>query len=119
MIEKLQQSSDNVLGYKMIGTITKDDYKVMTPEVEALIEQEGSVNLLLDMTECKWEKVTAWGSDLKFGKHTRKHVHKLAVVGHKKWQKWLTDIADPFYAQNARYFEEAESDQAWSWLNED
>ena len=118
MIDKLEQSSGNVLGYKIAGKIDKSDYDVMVPEVESLIEQEGSVNLLLDLTEFKWEKISAWGADMKFGKNTRKKISKMAIVGDKRWQKWLTKIADPFYAEEAEYFAAGDSDAAWAWLSE-
>ena len=118
MIEKLEQSTGNVLGYKIAGTIGKEDYAVMVPEVEALIEQKGQINILLDMTEFKWEKVSAWGSDMKFGSKFHKKISKMAIVGDKKWQKWLTKIADPFFAMEASYFPSEESTAAWAWLGE-
>lgn len=118
MIEKLEQSSGDVLGYKISGTVTKADYGVMVPEVEALVEQEGSINMLLDMTDFKWEKVSAWGSDFKFGREFRKKIEKMAIVGDKTWEKWLTKVADPFYAMEAEYFPAEDSDAAWQWLRE-
>jgi hypothetical protein len=38
MIEKMAESSGNVLGYKFTGTITVDDFKKMEPEVDALVQ---------------------------------------------------------------------------------
>ena len=118
MIEKLEQSSGNVVGYKASGEIDKSDYDIFVPEVEALIEQEGSINLLLDLTEFKWEKVSAWGADMKFGKHMRKNISKMAIVGDKRWQKWLAKIVDPFYAKEAKYFPSLENEAAWAWLKD-
>jgi len=37
MIEQLEQSSDNTLGYKVSGTVVKDDYEVFTREVQARV----------------------------------------------------------------------------------
>ncbi|MGD2078458.1 MAG: STAS/SEC14 domain-containing protein [Chloroflexota bacterium] len=119
MIEKMEQSSGNVLGYKVAGTVTKSDYDVLTPEVESVVEQEGDVSLLLDMTEFKWEKVSAWGRDMKFGKRFHEQVSKMAIVGDKRWEKWLADVASPFYAQEAQYFASDERDAAWDWLREE
>jgi len=116
MFEKMEQSSGNVIGYKVAGTIHKGDYDELMPEVEGLIEQEGSINLLLDMTGFKWEKVSAWGADMNFGKSLHKKIAKMAIVGDKRWQKWLAKIADPFYAAEAQYFPSEESAAAWEWL---
>ena len=53
MIQKMDQSAENVAGYKISGTVTKADYDTMVPDVEALVKQNGTVNLLLEMTEFK------------------------------------------------------------------
>lgn len=118
MIEKLEQSSGNVIGYKMIGTINKEDYRPMVAELEALVEENGEINLLMDLTEFKWEKVSAWGADMKFGKDFRKSVKKAAFVGDKKWHKMLSWLAEPFFAQEEKYFDIADSEAAWAWLQE-
>ena len=118
MIEQLEQSSDNTLGYKVSGTVVKDDYEVLTREVQALVERVGDINVLLDLTEFRWEKVSAWGADLKFGHDYHKKIAKMAIVGDKKWEKWLTKLVDPFYASQAKYFHTTEMDAAWDWLRE-
>ena len=71
MIEKMSESEGKVLGFKAIGTITKADYTVLVPEVQALINEEGSISLLLDLTQFKWEDIEAWGADINFGRTYR------------------------------------------------
>jgi hypothetical protein len=56
MLETMDKSSGNVIGYKIVGDMTKEDYATLDPAVDAAINQYGSINLLLDMTEFKWEK---------------------------------------------------------------
>ena len=116
MIKKLSESSGNILGYKVSGDVTKADYDVMLPEVEALVKEEGEICLLIDLTEFRWEKIRAWGADMKFGRDYRKKIKKMAIVGDKKWQEWLTKLAEPFYAIDARFFEGDEITNAWDWL---
>jgi hypothetical protein len=67
MMEKMVESSGNVLGYKFTGTINVDDIKKMEPEVDALVQKEGNVRILFNMTGFKWEKIEALVADLKFG----------------------------------------------------
>ena len=86
MIQKMNQSAGNAVGYKISGTIIKADYDTMVPDVEALVKQNGTVNLLLEMTEFKWEKVSAWGTDMKFGRDYHKKIEKMAIVGDKRWE---------------------------------
>jgi hypothetical protein len=116
MLEKLSQSSGNVLGYKVAGTLLKEDYATLTAEVEALLEQEETMSLLLDLEELAGEEVGAWGADLRFGRKYRKRIEKTAIVGDKKWQEWMAVIADPFWAREAEFFTTGEREAAWEWL---
>ncbi len=116
--EKMEKSSGNVLGFKVVGTISKDDYATMVPQVESLIASEGTIRLLCDLTDFKWEEVSAWGADMRFGREHKDKIEKLAIVGDSRWQSWLSKLADPFFAGESQYFEVTNEDQAWDWLKE-
>ena len=68
MIEKMSESEGKILGFKAVGTVTKADYKVLVPEVQTLIEKEGSISMLLDLRQFKWEDIGAWMADMNFGR---------------------------------------------------
>ena len=116
MLETMEKSSGNVLGFKMIGDVTKADYETLDPAVDAVVENYGSVNLLLDLTQFHWEKVTAWGADLHFGHTYKDKINKMAVVSGAKWVKHLAKLAEPFYAKEIKTFET--DDAAWDWLRD-
>ena len=120
MIEKLSKSSGSVVGYKVVGKVTAEDYQKLNPEVQALVEQyNDGVCVLLNLEEFAGEEAKAWLPDLKFGHRFHDKIDKMAIVGDKRWQKWLAALADPFYAKDAEYFQPEEIDQAWAWLCED
>lgn len=116
MLKKLDASSGKVVGYQVEGKVTAEDYKQLEPEILALVNQYHDVYLLLDLQQFAGEEVKAWLPDLKFGRHFHDKVAKLAVVGDKKWEEWLTVLAAPFYAKHAKFFHTAETDKAWDWL---
>jgi SpoIIAA-like len=118
MFEKMAQSSGKVVGYKAIGTITASDYKKLEPEVKSFVEKEGNIRMLFDLSDFKWEKLEAWLPDLKFGHEFHKKIEKIAIVGDKTWEKWMTHLAKPFYARDAKFFPSADIDKAWAWLRE-
>jgi hypothetical protein len=118
MIEKMAESSGNVIGYKAIGNITAEDYRKMVPEVKALVEKEGNIRMLIDLTDFKWEKIEAWLPDLEFGLEFHHEVQKMAYVGDKTWEKWISHLGKPFYAKDAKFFHSADIGKAWSWLRE-
>ena len=116
MLEKLEKSSGPVVGYKAVGKVTPEDYQQLDPEIQALVDQYDIVCLLLDMQEFAGEEVKAWLPDLRFGHRFHDKIGKMAVVGDKRWEKWLTALVDPFYAKDAKFFHPDEMDKAWAWL---
>jgi len=119
VITKLDGNAGNVLGFKISGTVKKDDYAVLVPEVEALVAKEDDIRLLMEMTEFKWEAIGAWGADIKFGRDYHKRIARMAIVGDKRWEKWLTKVAAPFYAGDAKFFTSTDVDAAWAWMRGD
>ena len=119
MIKKLEGSHDSIIGYQAIGDIVKDDYKSMVPEVEALASKYETIYMLIDMSRFKREEISAWESDLQFGREFRKNIGKLALVGDKRWEKWMAKLAVPLYAREAKFFHTDQMDAAWQWLGDE
>lgn len=65
-----------------------------------------------------WEPGAAW-DDLRFEtKHAAK-VERVAMVGEKSWQKWMTRIGSVFVGDRVRYFEHAQLQEAKRWVREE
>ena len=117
MLEKLSQSSGNLLGYKVIGKITKEDYSTLTADIEALGQEEISMRLFLDLEAFKGEEIKARGAKLSFRGDYQKKITKLAIVGDKKWHEWLLALVDRFdYTRETEFFPIEERQAAWKWL---
>jgi hypothetical protein len=119
MLEKMSEGSGPVVGYRVVGKVTAEDYQQLNPEVQALVDQYDEVCLLLDLQEFAGEEAKAWLPDMKFGHRFHDKINKMAIVGDKRWEKWLTALADPFYAKDAKLFHSGEIDKAWAWLREE
>ena len=119
MLEKLSKSSGSVVGYKVVGKVTPEDYQKLNPEVQAVVDQFDKVCLLLNLQEFAGEEAKAWLPDLKFGHRFHDKIVKMAIVGDKRWEKWLARLADPFYAKEAKFFLPEDTDKAWAWMRED
>ena len=118
MFEKMSESTGPVVGYKVTGKVTADDYKRLEPAVQALVDEYDSVNMLLDLQDFAGEEIKAWLPDLKFGHRFHDKIGKMVIVGDKRWQKWLTALVSPWYAKEAKFFAPNDSDKAWAWLRE-
>jgi hypothetical protein len=118
MIEKLDQSSGNILGYKVIGKITKQDFATVAAELETLFEQEGDVRLLLELEAFKGEEIKAQSDKRRFRGDYREKIPKLAIVGDQKWQEWLLPFIDMnYYNRETQFFPSGESEAAWEWIH--
>lgn len=119
MLQKLDQGSGPVMGYKVVGKVTVEDYREMEPAIQALVDEYDSMCLLLDLQEFAGEEVKAWLPDLKFGHHFHDKINKMAIVGDKRWQKLVAALASPWYAKDAKFFHPEETDKAWTWLRQE
>ena len=117
MLEKFSQSSGNILGYKILGKITKEDYETLEEDIEGLVQQEDDIRLLLELDSYAGELVKVGGAKLKFRSEYRRFIPKMAIVGDKKWEAFLTSFIDPFYYdRESKFFSTDESQAAWEWL---
>lgn len=116
MFEVMKESEGKVIGVKMSGTVHKGDYAELAPKLEALAKQYGDVRMLCDMGDFKTEAADAWIADLKFGREFHDKMSKMAIVGDKRWESWITKLAAPLYAKEARYFHVADMSAAWTWV---
>jgi len=116
MLTILENPCGDVLSVKASGTLTHADYQQFVPKVEVLLEKWGHVRVLFELEDCKGWTLRAALDDLKFGFKHRGHIDRCAVVGEKKWQKWMTNLSRPFF--NVKYFDKAQLDKAMQWIQQ-
>jgi hypothetical protein len=118
MIEKLKESSGNVVGFRMTGKLTDADYKAMEPEFEKTIEKFGKIRLLWHLEEFKgWEAKAVW-DDYEYWRKYGKNMELVAMVGNKRWEDWMAKLAKLFMKGEVKYFDESQLDDAWAWVRE-
>jgi len=117
MIRKLERGTGSVIGFELSGKLHDDDYKVLVPEVEAVIRREGKVRILLQLVDFEgWDLHAAW-DDMKFGIEHCHDFERIAVVGDKAWEEWMAKLSSPFTSSGSRFFEGADIEGAWDWIN--
>jgi len=116
MIQKLQQSSHNRLGFHWSGRLKDNEFKNFVTDVEAMIAEQGQVRLLLVMDDPQdFTLKAAWDDFVFWIKHT-KDVERLAIVGQKKWERWLELLENSFIHTQVRYYVASDTDVAWHWI---
>jgi hypothetical protein len=112
------EDEGNLLAIQVSGKLTKADYVYFTPEFERLVQLNGKMFVLFDLTGFQgWEGGALW-EDIKFDVKHFSDIARLAVIGDKKWEQGMSAFCKPFTTAKIRYFEHAQAEQAREWLKE-
>ena len=118
MIEQLTGLAPHTLGFKMSGKLHDADYKTFVPMVDAAIAKDGKVNVLAQFHDFQgWDAKALW-DDIKFSTTHCTKIKRIALVGEKKWEKWMAAVCKPFTMAKIRYFDASEIEAAKTWLAE-
>ena len=119
MITSIETGSAKLLGFKLSGKLTAEDYHGFVPAVEAALGTEGGKVRLLALLEDfhGWEAKAAW-EDLKFGVRHYADFDRIALVGDQRWEEWMASLCKPFTRAEVKYFDKSEIDAAWVWARE-
>jgi hypothetical protein len=118
VFEKMSASSKNVIGFRMTGKLTNADYKALAPEFEDGIKRYGKIRLLWLLEDFHgWEPKAAW-DDYDYWRKYGKEIERVAIVGNKRWEEWMTKLAQLFMKGGVKYFDESQLDDAWAWVRE-
>ncbi|MDO6640546.1 STAS/SEC14 domain-containing protein [Pseudomonadota bacterium] len=112
----IERVNDDVyLSLKATGTLTHNDYLVITPLLDAALAEvkHPKVNVFIDGTELDgWELRAAW-DDLKLGLQHNNEFKKVAIWGNKNWQNYSAKVAAWFMSGEVQFFEEKAKALAW------
>lgn len=112
-IRKLDESTDNVLGYEVRGRITKEEFETFEKDFEAEISTHGKVRILLYLPEIPAIEPGALWEDLKLARYLR-DIEKYAVVSDSDFAEWGAKVNDAV----VRSFDTSQYDEAWRWVRE-
>lgn len=118
MFEVLPESRERRMFVKASGRLTDADYKEFTPQLEAIIDQYGSIRLLVDMTELEgWSLHAAW-DDFALGIKHWNDFERVALVGNKRWEELSAQVMDKLTKGEIRFFDTADATAANAWIEE-
>ena len=109
----------NILGFELSGKLTDEDYQIFVPEIERNLKRHDKLRILVVFKDFKgWDLHALW-DDVKFDIQHFNDFEKIAMVGEKSWQKWMSIICKPFTMARVKYFEKREFAEAMDWLEKD
>ncbi|MGB5304604.1 MAG: STAS/SEC14 domain-containing protein [Gammaproteobacteria bacterium] len=114
---KCEFKSGNLGVYTVSGKLGQAEYQKAQQDVEAVIQQLGSVRILIVLEGFTgWERAEGW-EDLSFAERNDPYIEKIAIVGDPQWQ----DLVYAFTLKGLRpvpieYFNTDEESRARDWL---
>jgi len=119
MIEKLQGSSENILGFRIWGKLTEASYRdLLDPEMEKVMKEYPKIRIVWVMEDFEgWTVGGAWEDFLLGLKFSA--VEKMATVIDESWDDWLTLLFRAFTTlthTELRFFKKERLAEAWEWI---
>lgn len=118
-VSTLETEPQNMLVIHVEGRLTLDDYRNFLPEIERRIRESGRIRLLFMMDRFGGWDEAALTKDLDLGARHFSGVERLAVVGDKRWERWMEEFSPSFPAARIGYFDPSQEEEARRWLASD
>lgn len=119
MLQLLEESRDNLVAFRLTGSVDKHDYEVMLPILEEKIKQHGKIKVYAELQDTEDLSLRALWEELRFDFRHAADFSKAAIVGNQKWLDWLTVMASPFTTAQVKYFAQIDRDRALDWVRSD
>jgi SpoIIAA-like len=120
MIERISEAGGAGFGFKAAGNISADDIKAVEPQIQREIanSHKHPIGILLDLTELKDVEWKARWEELRFLHKYGGPIARVAVIGARKWEELMGDLAGATVLMQAdiRYFLPSEVIHAWHWV---
>ena len=116
MLQILPESQAHILGVKVTGKFTGQDYQeFLVPRLKAMIQEHGRVRVLLYLDEdFQGFELEALRRD-GLGRH-QDDFQKIAVVGGSWWLSLEMKFLATLINGEVRNFARAELPEAWTWI---
>ncbi len=116
MIQFIPVHEDNIYAVRLSGKVSRDEYRVFLSELRDSFKPDEKISVLIELDDFHGADLAAIKDDLTFGIKSAISFEKVAIVGDKKWQKWMIQIASPFINCEIEYFNRNTLQDAWDWL---
>ena len=116
MFQIISEPGSNVVAIKLNAEVTKEDYELALPQLRDKIKNEGRVNLYCELDISSISPGAIW-EDLKFDLRHLNDFEKVAIVGDKNWEKWMTKFGNFFTRAKVKYYNPDQKAAAMEWVS--
>lgn len=117
MYHQLKKGSGNILGFKIVGGMTKRQKAEICKLLEKQIRESGKIRLLLVVESRKTMDAESLLFDLNFTLIYADKIERMAIIGDKVWEETWSALFGLFSHIRTEYFGRKEIKAAWVWIN--
>ncbi|AGA80642.1 MULTISPECIES: SpoIIAA family protein [Echinicola] len=118
MLQILELTRDNIICTKADGNLTELDMEKIHPLIHNILKTGKKVRWYFEMENFTGWSIEGLWADAKMDLSHAKDYEKIAMVGEKKWQDWITQFMKPFTNAEIRYFDRNEKESARQWIGQ-
>ena len=103
---------------RVSGKFTHKDYQEFLPLLKNLVKPDEKISLLIKLDDFHGVELAAIKDDFYIDLKHCEAIVKVAIIGDKKWQKWIALVSSPLVNCKIKFFDliELESQEAMDWL---
>lgn len=118
MYRVLDESHEGIVGIKIEGKFTPEDYQGLLPYLKRLREEVCPLNLLFEVQNPEVQRNNGSWSDLAAHLQDISGIHRMAVIGGDNYLQlqWQSEKVSSVSKNEIKYFSSEQLDEAWSWL---
>ncbi len=117
-MHKVVATDGNIIWVTVSEKLTDADYTDLTASWEKMIATHGNMRLVFEMENFHgWEPVAAW-DDLKFSVTHAQQIERVAMIGDKKWEQWVSKFGSLLTKAQVKYFNLSERSEAEQWIRQ-
>lgn len=119
MIEQIKDLPPNMVGFRSVGEVTKDDFDIVHEQVDLLVENTGKLNYLLFMdNEVGDFTIGAWIQDKLLGLQNIIEWNRVAIVSDSEGVINFTNIFSKLIPGEFRGYRKKDYLDAVAWVSE-
>jgi len=123
MLQLLDLTQKNIIATKANDLLGIKDYQKIHPLIHNIINAGKKVRWYFEMDDCSHSNTIGFWEDalpeVNYGEMNFTHsddIEKVAIVGNKKWEKWMRSIMKPFSKARVKYFDLDDRQTAFEWI---
>ena len=113
---QVTETSDDLVVIEVSGSLNREDYQRVLPQLEDTVKRYGAVRALVDVHDWSGMTPPAFFDEMQFDVDHRDDIARCAVVGDSGLQKVLTKLAGSVSPGQVRFFPREQRSEAKNWL---